>query len=261
MNRITTLAALGAACAALAACGGGNSTPPAPAPAPAPQSFSYVAPALGATDTWSRVLTDSVGTGVAMQVRLRVTQVNADGSQVWTYDDPTGVDVVQDNLAFRTVPEVIDISATGGTLDYTATRADGTQVTCTYGPGATATAAANAGRVTELAARRAQDITIGQTYTSTYAITCAGQAPVTYHATAYVIGYESVTVPAGSFQAVKETVSLTYTDNGVDGIVTTTLWRDPANSMLSVKSDQAVFRSGATTAYLTRDQRELLSRQ
>ena len=40
-----------------------------------------------------------------------------------------------------------------------------------------------------------------------------------------------------------------------------TLWRDPAHWMFQVKSDQAITRSGATTAYITRDQRELSSRQ
>jgi hypothetical protein len=260
MTKTTTLAALFAACSTLAACGGnGDSTPPAPPPLP--QTFSYVAPTLGATDTWTRTLTDSLGTSVSLQLRQRVTQANPDGSEVWTYDDPTAVVESHDGLTFRTTPQVDDVASNGNVVDYTNTHVDGTQVTCTYGRGTTSTADANAARVTELAARRGESFSIGQTWTSVYTISCAGQAPVSYQATASVIGYETVTVPAGTFQAVKETVVLTFVDNGISSTSSTTLWRDPARWMFAVKSDQAITRDGATAAYIARDQRDLSSRQ
>jgi len=260
MTKTTTLAALLAACSTLAACGGNGDSAP-PAPAPLPQTFSYVAPALGASDTWTRTLTDSLGTSVSLQLRQRVTQANADGSEVWTYDDPTAVVETHDGLTFRTTPQVDDVAPNGNLVDYTNTHLDGTQVTCTYGPATTGTATANAGRVTELAARRGESFSIGQSWTSAYTISCAGQTPVSYRATASVIGYETVTVPAGTFQAVKETVLLTYVDNGITSTSSTTLWRDPARWMFTVKSDQAIVRDGATAAYIAHDQRELSSRQ
>ncbi|MFL6676870.1 MAG: hypothetical protein ACJ8IK_00910 [Burkholderiaceae bacterium] len=259
MTKTTTVAALFAACASLAACGGnGDSTPPAPPPLP--QTFSYVAPTLGTTDTWTRTLTDSMGTSVSLQLRQRVTQANADGSEVWTYDDPTGVVETHDGLTFRTTPQVDDVAPNGNVVDYTNTHVDGQQVTCIYGP-ATSAATANAGRVIELAARRAESFSIGQTWTSAYTISCAGQAPITYQATASVIGYETVSVAAGTFRAVKETVVLNYVDNGIASTASTTLWRDPAHWLFTVKSDQAIARDGATAAYFARDQRELSSRQ
>jgi len=266
MTKTTTVAALFAACATLAACGGGDggSTPPAPPPPPPlplPQTFSYVAPALGSTDNWNRTLTDSAGTRVTLQLRQRVTQANPDGSEVWTYDDPSGVVETHDGLTFRTTPQVDDVSPGGSVTDYTNTHLDGTQVTCAYGPAGNGTAAANVGRVTELAARRGESFSIGQTWTSSYTITCAGQTPVTFHATASVIGYETVTVPAGTFQAVKETVVAAYVDNGTAVTASTTLWRDPGRSMFSVKSDEAIVHDGATAAYIARDERELSSRQ
>jgi hypothetical protein len=260
MTKTTTLAALFAACATLAACGG-NGDATSPPPAPLPQTFSYVAPTLGSTDTWTRTLTDSVGTRVTLQLRQRVTQANPDGSEVWIYDDPTGVVETHDGLTFRTTPQVDDVSPSGNVTAYTNTHLDGTQVTCTYGPAGSGTAAANVGRVTALAARRGESFSIGQTWTSSYTISCAGQTPVTYHATASVIGYETVSVPAGTFQAVKETVVLAYVDNGSASTSSTTLWRDPGHSMFSVKSDQAIARDGMTTAYIAHDQRELSSRQ
>ena len=260
MTKTTTLAALFAACASLAACGGSGDSPPPPPPA-LPQTFSYVPPALGAVDVWTRTLTDNLGTSVTLQLRQRVTQQWPDGREILTYDDPSGVVETHDGLTFRTTPQTDDVAADGNVTDYTNTHLDGTQVTCTYGPATNGTAAANVGRVTALAARRPQSISIGQTWTSTYTISCVGQAPVTYRATADVIGYETVTVPAGTFQAVKETVMLSYVDNGVAGTASTTLWRDPAHSMFAVKSDETITHDGATTAYIARDQRELSSRQ
>lgn len=259
MTKSPTLAALFAACASLSACGGDASPPPPP---PLPQTFSYVPPALGAIDVWNRTLTDSLGTSVALQLRQRVTQQWPDGSEVWTYDDPTATVQTHDGLTFRTTPQSDDVAADGNVIQYTNTHLDGTQVTCMYGPATTSgTASANVGRVTALAAQRPQSITIGQTWTSTYTISCAGETPVTYRATAAVIGYETVTVPAGTFQAVKETVVLSFTDNGAASTASTTLWRDPAHSMFAVKSDQAITHDGVTAAYIARDQRELSSRQ
>jgi len=261
MTKTTTLAALLAAGASLAACGGSGDAGPPPPPPPQPQTFSYAPPPLGTSDTWTRTLTDSVGTSVLLQLRQRVTQANADGSEAWTYDDPTAVDEIHDGVTFRTTPQVDDIAANGNTVDYTNTHVDGTQVTCTYGQPTTGTAIANAGRVTALAARRGESFSIGQSWTNSYSISCAGQATVNYQAVVDVPGYETVTVPAGTFQAVKQTVHLTWVDNGVAGTSDMTLWRDPAHWMFPVKSDQAIARSGATTAYITRDQRELASRQ
>jgi hypothetical protein len=68
-------------------------------------------------------------------------------------------------------------------------------------------------------------------------------------------------VPAGTLQAVKATVLLSYVDNGSTGTASTTLWRDPAHSMFSVKSDETITHDGMSTAYIARGQRELSSRQ
>ncbi|HEY9029558.1 MAG TPA: hypothetical protein VIP05_35045 [Burkholderiaceae bacterium] len=267
--KTTTLAALAAACALLAACGGGGDAappapPPPPAPAPAPQSYDYVAPGVGGSDTWLRTLTDDQGHAVDMQLRVRFTQANPDGTMVWTFDDPTGVDVAQDGLTFRVVPEVEDVSATGGALDYTLTRVDGSTEHCVYGAGnGTGVAAADAAahRLAVLAATRAEGLVVGKTYTGSFTITCAGQPAITYHSTAIVEGLEDVTVPAGTFHALREQINQDWVVGGFTNTSSTTMWRDTAHSLLPVMSIQDTTHGDPSQPYFAHDRRELSSRQ
>ena len=261
MTTMTTLAALGAACAALSACGGGSAgpapAPPAPAPA-APQVYNYVAPTLGETDVWTQMLTDNLGTAVPMQIRQRVTAVHDDGTMQFTFDDPTGVDVVEDGVTFRTTPEVADIAANGSTIDYTNTAVDGTQTTCVYGNPNTAAAAARVAQ--SIALQRPESLYVGQTWTTTYTIACGTQAPVTFTSTGSVGAMESVAVGAGVFQAFPETVSIAYTVGSIDYRTDETLWRDPARSLFAVMADISYWRSDSSHAYIAHLLRQLSSR-
>lgn len=262
MTRMTTLAALSAACAALAACGGSDSDaapPPPPAP-PAAQGFAYVPPALGTTAVWSRTLSDSAGTSVSLQIRQRVTSTNDSGGVQLTFDDPTGTDVVEDGITFRTTPEVADVGPNDNTIDYTNTHVDGTQVNCVYSTPASAAAVARGLQAQALRHIEA-GLWIGDTWSSTYTITCQGETPVTYTSTAAVEDVEAVTVPAGTFQSVREIVNVSYTVDGVQYAMGETFWRDPAHSLLSVKMDLTYARSDASAPYVTHDTRELLSLQ
>ena len=262
MTTMTTLAALSAACAALAACGGSGDSPPPPAPAPpAPQTYNYVPPTVGETDVWTRILTDSMGTQVTLQIRQRVTSANDTGAMVFTYDDPTGVDVVEDGVTFRTTPEVADVAANGGTLDYTLTQTDGTQVSCVYGKADPNGTIAEAGRAQAMGLRHADSLQIGQSWTTAYTIACGSQAPVTFHVSASVVGIEGVIVAAGTFQALKEIVSTTYVSNGFTNRNDVTLWRDPARSLFPVMLEQDMVRGDTSKPWISHETRQLLSRQ
>jgi hypothetical protein len=261
MTKMTTLAALSAACAALSACGGSGDSPapPPPAPAPAaPQVYNYVAPTLGETDVWTQVLTDNLGNAVPMEIRQRVTAVHDDGTMQFTFDDPTGVDVVEDGVTFRVTPEVADVAANGSTIDYTNTAVDGTQTTCVYGNPSSATAAARVAQ--SLALRHPDSLYVGQTWTTTYTIACGTQAPVTYTSTGSVGAMESVAVGAGVFQALRETVSITYTVGGIDYRTDETLWRDPARSLFAVMIENSYWRSDTSHPYIAHLLRQLSSR-
>ena len=262
MTTMTTLAALGAACAALAACGGSSAPPPAPAPAPpAPQTFDYVAPTVGETDVFTRILTDSQGTRIAMQIRQQVTAANADGTLMVAYDDPTGTDVVEDGLTFRTTPELAHVATNGGTLDYTVTGTDGSQVSCTYGAPDSDGTIEQAGRARALALGHPDSLQVGQSFKSTYAITCGSQAPVTFHVSGSVVDLESVAVGAGTFMAVKEQVTTSWVANGFTNSTDATIWRDQARSLFPVMIDESIQHGDTSRPWISHETRQLLSRQ
>ena len=264
MTKTTILAAQFAACAALAACGGGGSSAPPPAPVPpppAPQSFDYVAPAVGETDVFTRILTDSQGSRVALQIRQQVTSANADGTLLVTYDDPTGTDVAEDGLTFRTAPEVVHVAADGGTLGYTVTEPDGSQVDCTYGAPDSDGTIEQAGRVQAQALRRAASLQIGQNFKATYAITCGTQAPVTYHVSGSVVDLETVAVGTGVVQAVKETITTSWVADGFANSTDVTVWRDPARSLFTVMLDESIVHGDTSRPWISHETRQLLSRQ
>ena len=265
MTTMTTLAALSAACAMLSSCGGGASTPPAPPPAPAPvapQQFVYLPPAAGETDVWTRVLTDSAGNSVAMQIRQQIASVDESGVRVVTYDDPTGTDVAEDGLDFRVNPETEHVSATGTASDYTLTSSSGAQTTCVYGTvSGSGTGTAEATRATAQGLRRLESLSPGEAWNSAYTIACGSAAPVAYSVTAAVFPLETVTVAAGTFQAFRETVDTTWVFNGFTNSTSVTLWRDPARSMFAVRLDEAIVHGDTSKPYFTHETRELLSRQ
>ncbi len=267
MTKMTTLAVLGAACSLLAACGGSSAPPPPPTPAPPPAQtvFIYTAPTQGSAEVWNRTLTDSAGTSVAMQIRQTVTAVHDDGSMTWTYDDPTGVDVVADGLSFRTTPETLDLDANGRSTDYTVTSTTGVQTTCLYSyPTNGAAIAAEAGRAQALGMSHVASLQVGQSWQTSYTVACGTSAPVTFSVTAGVFPVETVKVPAGTFQAFRETVSTTWTSgtrNEFSNGTGTTIWRDTARSLFPIMLDETIVHGDTSRPYLTHDVRELLRRE
>jgi len=261
MTNLTTIAALAAACASLCACGGSSAPPPPPAPAPAPATFTWVAPALGSASTWNRTLTDSAGTRETMQIRQTVSAVHEDGSLVYTYDDPTGTQVSADGLLFRTTPETANVSARGSTLDYTVTSTTGAQTTCVYAyPGGAV--AAELGRARALGLAHVASLQVGESWQTSYTIACGSDAPVTYSVTAAVYPVETVTVPAGTFQAFRETVSEAWT-SGANGQFSNgagiTSWRETSGSLQVVKLDESIVHGDTSRPWFTHETRELAS--
>jgi hypothetical protein len=263
MTKMTTLAALSAACALLCACGGGSAPPPPPAPAPpaAPTTFVYVPPASGSAEVWNRTLTDSAGTSVAMQIRQTVTAVHDDGSMVWTYDDPTGTSVAADGLVFRTTPETVNLAANGSTSDYTVTSPTGVQTSCVDSYPSAPGIAAEAERAKALGMSHVASLKVGQSWQTSYTVTCGTSAPVTFSVTAGVFPVETITVPAGTFQAFRETVSTTWTSNGFSDGTGTTAYRDTTHSLFPIKVDETIVHGDTSRPYFTHDTRELLRRE
>jgi hypothetical protein len=87
-------------------------------------------------------------------------------------------------------------------------------------------------------------VQVGQTWTLDYTYSCNSMAPTTYTQMGSVIDVESVTVPAGTFSAIKLQSTLTWTDTlGTTRTQTVTNWRDVATS-ISVKEEISYSYSG-----------------
>jgi hypothetical protein len=94
-------------------------------------------------------------------------------------------------------------------------------------------------------------VQVGMSWSLGYTYDCNGGAPITYAQSGSVLDVESVTVPAGTFSAIKIQSTLTWTDSqGTTRTQTITNWRDVATS-ISVKQDFSIAYSGTlpTTGY------------
>jgi hypothetical protein len=105
-------------------------------------------------------------------------------------------------------------------LSYSYAPANGTAVTCTVAPHG---------------AGPDYLLTVGKAWALNCAITCGTVTPNSYAQTGSVVGTESVTVPAGTFLAIKLQSTLTWTDpNGTTRTESIGTWRD-ANTAIVVK--------------------------
>jgi hypothetical protein len=129
---------------------------------------------------------------------------------------------------------------------YSALEANGATQTCTYaphGPGP------------------GYPLTAGTTWTIQYTVTCGTAAPITHTQNGNVLDVESVTVPAGTFTALKLQSTDAYTT--ADGTVitqTATNWRD-VNTLFSVQKETTLVYSGTLPAnsYAVSSQTQLQS--
>jgi len=85
---------------------------------------------------------------------------------------------------------------------------------------------------------------VGQTWSISYTFACGTESPVTYEQTGTVVDVESVTVPAGTFNALKLQSTVSWTSlQGTARTQTVTNWRDIATSH-SVKEEISIAVSG-----------------
>jgi hypothetical protein len=91
-------------------------------------------------------------------------------------------------------------------------------------------------------------VSVGATWTLAYTFACGVQTPVTYSQKGSVVDVESVTVPAGTYSALKLESTLTWTDLAEKTRTQTiTNWRD-VNTLISVKQEISIAVSGTIPA-------------
>jgi hypothetical protein len=175
-----------------------------------------------------------------------VTSVNTDGSYVLLQEDTTGGPIVVDGTTYSIPTETIQVNNQSQDTSYTALEANGDVDSCSYaphGPGP------------------GYPLSIGETWSIAYTLTCGTQAPISYTQSGNVLDIESVTVPAGTYTAIKLQSVITWTTAaGATITETVTNWRDTA-TLFSVKQSVAQVYAGTlpTTGYAVGIEIELQS--
>jgi hypothetical protein len=217
---------------AMSGCGGSSDNDPGSGTA-----YAFVPPVVNSTRTYSESIVDNANNTILIGYTQTVMAVAADGTITEMQQSTTGSSIIVDgtNYAPLTETETYDDSS-GQETSYTYTAAGGDAVTCTFDP-------RDGGPDFPLR--------VAQTWSIDYTFACGSQSPVTYKQTGSVVDVESVTVPGGTFTALKLQSTVTWTDlQGTTRTQTVTNWRDTATSH-SVKEEIAIVVSGTvpTTGY------------
>ncbi len=216
--------------AVLSGCGGGDGDN-SPGMGTA---YAFVPPVVNSTRTYRETIVDNANNTIVVGYLRTVTAVAVDGTITEMQQSTTGNSAVVDgtNYAPLTETETYD-SSSGQETSYTYTDAGGDAIVCTYDP-------RDGGPEYPLR--------VAQTWTIDYTFACGSETPVMYQQTGSVIDVETVTVPAGTFDALKLQSTVTWTNlQGTSRTETVTNWRDIATSH-SVKENITIVVSGTPPA-------------
>jgi len=201
-------------------------------PPPGVTTYSEVTPTPGSVDTFTSVWVDEALNTVAEGYEERVTAVDPDGSYQLTLDDPSNQTITVNGITYHYNPEVAQYGATSANnvvSGYTDTLPSGAIATCT---------------VAFRSGIHAKPYYVGQTFSTHETDTC-GSVSTEYVTAGSVTAVESVTVPAGTFSALKESYSTSWTTASGQAIVMhTDLWMDPAHGFFTLKRVSTYERSG-----------------
>jgi hypothetical protein len=193
---------------AVAGCGGGSSSSTSGSGA----TYAFGVPTVGATATEAVTIVDNSGNTINLTETSTILSVNADGSFTSLTEYPGG-DAVVNGTNYANPPTTHDINSSDQETSYSYTdAATGEPVTCTEAPHGLGPDG---------------PLYVGQTWTLEFTATCGTAAPITYTQSGTVVDIESVTVPTGTYTALRlqSTVTWTAPDGGAR-TETIMNWRD-----------------------------------
>lgn len=206
----------------LLGCGGGGS-----GAGTGPASYSFVTPALNAQREFARTIVDDAGNTIHLTELHSVTLVNSDGSYAEAVTDPTHTVITANGTSYSIIGQTLQYDSTGHVL--ASAQIGVPTAVCTYAP-------RGAGPFFPLQ--------VGESWVADYSMSCEAAVPVSFSQTGTVVDLESVTVPAGTFMALRLTSTLAWTDgNGTTHTQTISTWRDIASGF-GVKESVAESYSG-----------------
>ena len=225
--------ALGIVAMMLAGCGGGLGAGSTGTPGSG-TAYSFVAPASGVIRMYAEVVVDNSANTINIGYSDTTATVNANGSYVADVQSTTGDSTIVNGTNYAVTDENESYDDSGQEVSYTFTTSTGTLVSCTYDPHA-----------------NGPDfpVQVGQTWQIEYTLACNdGSTTVSYLQKGSVVDVESLTVPAGTFTALKFQSTVSWTN--ADGTVrneTTTNWRD-TKTLYTLKQQIAIAVSGTVPA-------------
>jgi hypothetical protein len=199
--------------------------------------YAFLPPASGVTRIFAESIVDNAGNTIDIGFSDTVTVVNSDGSYTALEQSTTGDSTIVNGTNYAVTTETGNYNDSGQEISYSFTGETGALVTCTYAPHA-----------------NGPDfpVQVGQTWQIAYTGSCDnGSASVSYTQQGIVVDVESITVPAGTFTALKLQSTVTWADaGGTTRIQTIINWRDTA-TLYSLKQRISIAVSGnlPTTGY------------
>lgn len=215
---------------ALSACGGGGGSNSSNASVAMP-TYTYVAPQAAAQQVYADTLLDNLNNTVNRTLAVTVTAASA-GGYTATRVDPSHDRVVSGVVDHTFYPTTVNYDAMGRDMNWVVTGASGNPVQCQVTGGQ--------------APGAPSPLTAGQAWTAAYAEVCGAGPGLAYTQIGTFVGIESVTVPAGTFNAYKFVSTTTWTENGRTTTQSISRWRDAAASASRVLKSVATFSYSGT---------------
>jgi len=217
--------------ATTAGCGGGGGSADTTGSG---TSYSFVPPVAGVIRILAETIVDNSNNTIDIGYSDTVSNVNSDGSYAALVQSITGDSSIVNGTNYAVVTQNENYDDSGQELSYTFTGSTGLLVTCSYAPHA-----------------NGPDfpVEVAQTWQVQYTLSCDnGSAPITYTQQGSVADVESVTVPAGTFTALKFQSTVNWTNaQGTVRNESTTNWRD-TKTLYSVKQQISIAVSGTAPA-------------
>ena len=216
MNRNGRWIVVTAGMLAVAGCGGGGGMSGSGA------TYAFRVPTVGASGTSAVTIVDNSGNTIDLTETSTVLSVNADGTFATLSEFPGGDSAIVNGTNYAAPPTTHYLTSSDQETSNVHTAADGSTVTCTYDPHGLGPDG---------------PLYVGQTWTLEFSYGCDTAAPLTYTQTGSVVDIESVTVPAGTYMALRlqSTVTWTAADGGAR-TETITNWR-ATNGLGSVRQE------------------------
>lgn len=209
--------------ASLSGCGGGSSSDGDSA------LYKFVTPPVKSQRLYAETIADNQHNAILLSYTETVTAVAADGSYTLVQQAANNQSQVVDGTTYSLQNETLSVNSSGQTTAYTYAAPGGVPITCSYAPN---------GPGPDF------PVAVGVTWTLDYTFGCDTQAPIAYVQNGTVVDVESITVPAGTFNAIKLQSTITWTDAlGTMRTQTVTSWRDVL-TLVSVKESVTIAYAG-----------------